>query len=143
MTEALQLKKSDRVLEIGTGSGFQAAVLGKIVDSVYTIEIIEELALKAKKRLSNLGYDNVIVMTGDGYYGWPEKAPFNAVMVTAGAEEIPMALVEQLEHGGRMIIPVGPHNAVRQLVLVTKRKNKICKRNLMPVRFVPFTREKD
>jgi len=143
MTEALRLKKSDRVLEIGTGSGFQAAVLAKIVDSVYTIEIVEELAQKAKKLLKDLGYNNIMVKVGDGYHGWPEKAPFDAVMVTAGAEEIPTALIEQLKQGGRMIIPVGPHNGVRQLVLVTKKKNKISKKNLMPVRFVPFTREKD
>ena len=141
MTEALKLKKSDRVLEIGTGSGYQAAILAKIVDSVYTIEIVEHLALEAKKRLTALGYSNIVVKAGDGYHGWPKKAPFDAIMVTAGADSIPQPLVDQLKQGGRLIIPVGPHNGIRQLVLLTKKKNKVVKRNLMKVRFVPFTRE--
>ncbi len=142
MTEALQLKSDDRVLEIGTGSGYQAAVLAKIVDSVYTIEIIKHLAATAKDRLRKLGYTNVIVKWGDGYHGWPAKAPFDAIMVTAGADSIPQPLLDQLKDGGRMIIPVGPYNAVRQLVLAKKKKNKITTKNLMAVRFVPFTREK-
>lgn len=142
MTQALQLKADHRVLEIGTGSGYQAAVLAKIVDSVYTIEIVAELAKTAKKRLKDLGYDNVIVKWGDGYHGLPSKAPFDAIMVTAGADSIPQPLIDQLKVGGRMIIPVGPHNGIRQLVLVTKKKNKIIRKNLMPVRFVPFTRAK-
>lgn len=141
MTEALHLKKSDRVLEIGTGSGYQAAVLAKIVDSVYTIEIVEPLAIAAARRLRALKYANVVVKSGDGYHGWPQKAPFDAIMVTAGADSIPQPLVDQLKKGGRMIIPVGPHNGVRQLVLLIKKKNKIVKRNLMAVRFVPFTRD--
>ncbi|WP_420399715.1 protein-L-isoaspartate(D-aspartate) O-methyltransferase [Flagellimonas sp.] len=141
MTQALRLRKDDRVLEIGTGSGYQAAVLAKIVDSVYTIEIVEELAQIAKQRLRNLNYSNVVVRRGDGYNGWPDKAPFDAIMVTAGAEYIPQPLIDQLKVGGRMIIPVGPHNQVRQLVLITKKKNKVVKRNVMAVRFVPFTRE--
>ncbi|WP_431121073.1 protein-L-isoaspartate(D-aspartate) O-methyltransferase [Flagellimonas flava] len=141
MTQALRLKKDHRVLEIGTGSGYQAAVLAKIVDSVYTIEIVEQLAQSAKERLRNLNYSNVVVRRGDGYNGWPDKAPFDAIMVTAGAEYIPQPLIDQLKVGGRMIIPVGPHNQVRQLVLVTKKKNKVLKRNVMAVRFVPFTRE--
>lgn len=141
MTEALRLKKSDRVLEIGTGSGYQAAVLAKIVDSVYTIEIVEPLAMAAAKRLKALKYANVMVKSGDGYHGWPQKAPFDAIIVTAGADSIPQPLVDQLEEGGRMIIPVGPHNGVRQLVLLIKKKHKIVKRNLMAVRFVPFTRD--
>lgn len=140
MTQALQLKPGYRVLEIGTGSGYQAAVLAKIVDSVYTIEIVDELAKSAKKRLQRLGYDRVVVRSGDGYHGWPERAPFDAIMVTAGADSIPEPLVDQLRVGGRMIIPIGPHQGIRQLVLITKRKNKIVKRNLMAVRFVPFTR---
>lgn len=143
MTQALQLKADHRVLEIGTGSGYQAAVLAKIVDSVYTIEIVAELAKTAKKRLKDLGYDNVIVKWGDGYHGLPSKAPFDAIMVTAGADSIPQPLIDQLKVGGRMIIPVGPHNGIRQLVLVTKKKNKIIRKNLMPVRFVPFTRAKN
>ena len=142
MTQALHLKPDHRVLEIGTGSGYQAAVLGKIVDSAYTIEIVEDLAITAKKRLKNLGYSNVVVKQGDGYHGWPSKAPFDAIMVTAGANTIPQPLIDQLKVGGRMIIPVGPHHGVRQLVLVTKKKNKIVKKNLLPVRFVPFTRAK-
>ncbi len=141
MTEALRLKKTDRVLEIGTGSGYQAAVLATIVDSVYTIEIVEKLALEAKQRLKTMKYNNILVRSGDGYHGWPEKAPFDAIMVTAGAETIPQALIDQLKIGGRLIIPVGPHNGVRQLVLATKKKNKITKKNLMSVRFVPFTRD--
>ena len=143
MTQALRLKNDDRILEIGTGSGYQAAVLSKIVDTVYTIEIIEDLAKAAEKRLVNLGYTNVVVRRGDGYNGWPNKAPFDAIMVTAGAESIPQPLIDQLKVGGRMIIPVGPHNQVRQLVLVTKRKNKVIKRNVMAVRFVPFTRDNE
>lgn len=142
MTEALQLKESDKVLEIGTGSGYQAAILAKIVDSVYTIEIVKPLAIKAKDRLQQLGYANVNVKWGDGYHGWPSKAPFDAIIVTAGADSIPQPLIDQLKIGGRMIIPVGPHNYVSHLVLVTKKKNKIIKKKLIPVRFVPFTREK-
>ncbi|NAY90929.1 protein-L-isoaspartate(D-aspartate) O-methyltransferase [Muricauda sp. JGD-17] len=141
MTQTLRLKRSHRVLEIGTGSGYQAAVLSKIADSVYTIEIVEELALSSKNLLQKLGYKNVVVRWGDGYNGWPEKAPFDAIMVTAGAESIPQPLLDQLKLGGRMIIPVGPHNAIRQLILVEKKKNKIIKKNVMPVRFVPFTRD--
>ncbi len=141
MTQVLRLKKRDRVLEVGTGSGYQAAVLGKLVDSVFTIEIVEPLGLEAKKRLHYLGYPNVVVKIGDGYHGWEEKAPFDGIMVTAGAETLPQPLVEQLAEGGRMIIPLGPHNGIRQLVLVQKRKGKIKTTELMPVRFVPFTRE--
>ena len=140
MTQALHLRSKHKVLEIGTGSGYQAAVLAKIVDSVYTIEIVDELAQRAKATLERLEYDNVVVRSGDGYNGWPNKAPFDAIMVTAGAEYIPQPLVDQLKVGGRLIIPVGPHNGIRQLVLVTKKKSKIVKKNLMAVRFVPFTR---
>ena len=143
MTQALRLKRSHKVLEIGTGSGYQAAVLSKIVDSVFTIEIVKELASSSKSRLQRLGYENVLVRWGDGYDGWPDKAPFDAIMVTAGAESIPQPLLDQLKVGGRMIIPVGPHNQVRQLVLVVKKKDKIVKKNVMPVRFVPFTRAKN
>ncbi|MDY7394059.1 protein-L-isoaspartate(D-aspartate) O-methyltransferase [Aureibaculum sp. 2210JD6-5] len=142
MTEALQLKESDRVLEIGTGSGYQAAILATIVDSVYTIEIVKNLASESKDRLKELGYANITVKWGDGYHGWPTKAPFDAIMVTAGAESIPQPLLDQLKMGGKMIIPVGPKSDVSHLVLVTKKKNKITKKKLLPVRFVPFTREK-
>lgn len=140
MTQALHLNSKDRVLEIGTGSGYQAAVLAKIVDSVFTIEIVEDLAIEARNRLKDLGYANLVVTWGDGYHGLPNKAPFDAIMVTAGADSIPQPLIDQLKIGGRMIIPVGPHQGIRQLVLITKKKNKIIKKNLMPVRFVPFTR---
>lgn len=140
MTQALQLKPSDRVLEIGTGSGYQAAVLSKIVDSVYTIEIVEKLALSAKDRLLKLGYNNVIVKWGDGYHGLPDKAPFDAIMVTAGAKTIPQPLIDQLKIGGHMIIPVGIHHIVSRLVLVTKKKRRIVTKDLLPVSFVPFTR---
>lgn len=140
MTETLNLRSSDRVLEIGTGSGYQAAVLGKIVDSVYSIEIVEELAFSAKNRLQSLGYDNVMVKWGDGYHGWPQKAPFDAIIVTAGADSVPQPLINQLKIGGRMIIPVRTKDHITQLVKVTKKKDKIVTRNLIPVRFVPFTR---
>lgn len=143
MTQALRLKPGDRVLEIGTGSGYQAAVLSEMVRVVYTIEIVEPLALRAKELLDTMGYDNVHVRIGDGYHGWPSEAPFDAIMVTAGAEEIPPELIVQLKEGGRLIIPVGPHNGIRELVLLTKKKGKVRRKNLMPVRFVPFTREKN
>ncbi|MGB5434278.1 MAG: protein-L-isoaspartate(D-aspartate) O-methyltransferase [Maribacter sp.] len=140
MTQALHLNSKDRVLEIGTGSGYQAAVLAKIVDSVYTMEIVEDLAITARERLKDLGFANVVVTWGDGYHGLPDKAPFDAIMVTAGADSIPQPLIDQLKIGGHMIIPVGPHHGIRQLVLITKKKNKIVKKDLMSVRFVPFTR---
>lgn len=140
MTQALHLNSKDRVLEIGTGSGYQAAVLAKIVDSVYTIEIVEDLAIAARKRLKDLGFTNVVVKWGDGYHGMSDKAPFDAIMVTAGADSIPQPLIDQLKIGGRLIIPVGPNHGIRQLVLLTNKKNKIVKKYLMPVRFVPFTR---
>ena len=142
MTQALKLSKESRVLEVGTGSGYQAAVLGEIANSVFTIEIVRPLGLRAAKTLKKLGYSNVEVRIGDGYHGWPEKAPFDAIMVTAGAEEIPKPLVEQLKDGGKMIIPVGPHQGIRQLVLLEKKGDKIKRRSLMAVRFVPFTRHK-
>lgn len=140
MTESLQLRSTDKVLEIGTGSGYQAAVLSEIVDSVYSIEIIKELALSAKKLLDTLGYDNVIVRWGDGYHGWPERAPFDAIMVTAGASTIPQPLIDQLKEGGRIIIPVGPPNGITELVRATKKDGKMTVEHLLPVRFVPFTR---
>ncbi|WP_297703789.1 protein-L-isoaspartate(D-aspartate) O-methyltransferase [uncultured Eudoraea sp.] len=140
MTQVLKLKEHDRVLEVGTGSGYQAAILGQIVDTVYTIEIVEALAFTAKNRLLSLGYGNIVVKTGDGYLGWPEKGPFNAIMVTAGAEEVPEPLLKQLKEGGRMIIPVGPHNGIRQLLLITKKSGKIKTKEVMAVRFVPLTR---
>ncbi|HEX9827640.1 MAG TPA: protein-L-isoaspartate(D-aspartate) O-methyltransferase [Flavobacteriaceae bacterium] len=143
MTQELKLKQEHRVLEIGTGSGYQAAVLATIVDSVYTIEIVEPLGLAAKKRLERLGYENVITKIGDGYHGWPDKAPFDAIMVTAAVEEIPLTLLDQLAEGGRMIIPVGPSRFNRNLILVTKKSGKIKTKKRIPVAFVPFTRTKE
>ncbi len=141
MTERLEPKLGDRVLEVGTGSGYQAAVLAEIVDSVYTIEIFGELARKAEARLGRLGYENVRVRHGDGYFGWPEAAPFDAVIVTAAAGHIPPPLVEQLKPGGRMAIPVGSVYGVQTLILVEKGSDSRVKtRNLLPVRFVPLLR---
>ena len=142
MTQELKLKPEYRVLEIGTGSGYQAAVLATMVDSVFTIEIIAALGIAADKRLQGLGYDNIIVRIGDGYHGWPKKSPFDAIIVTAAVEAIPQPLLDQLAEGGRMIIPVGPSDDVRQLVLVTKKNGKIRTKKRLKVRFVPFTRNK-
>ncbi|MHB2150792.1 protein-L-isoaspartate(D-aspartate) O-methyltransferase [Calditrichota bacterium LG25] len=137
MTEQLHLKPTDCVLEIGTGSGYQAAVLAEIVDSVYTIEIVPELARIARERLQELGYDNVQVKQGDGYNGWPEKAPFDAIIVTAAPPNIPPPLLEQLKIGGIMVLPVGEY--VQELVVVQKSDEGISMRNVLPVRFVPMT----
>lgn len=142
MTQALQLKPEYRVLEIGTGSGYQAAVLAKIVDSVYTIEIVEPLGIKARKTLKRLGYNNVFTRIGDGYHGWPDKAPFDAIIVTAAVKEIPPALLDQLAEGGRLIIPVGDTTFHRNLILATKKNGKIKTKELIAVAFVPFTRNK-
>ena len=143
MTQELKLKPEHRVLEIGTGSGYQAAVLATIVDSVYTIEIVEPLGLIADKRLKQLGYKNIVTKIGDGYHGWPDKAPFDAIIVTAAVNVIPPALTDQLAEGGRMIIPVGQTRFYRNLVLVTRKKGKIRNRKKIPVAFVPFTRNKE
>ena len=137
MTEQLRLKPHYRVLEIGTGSGYQAAILAQIVDSVYTIEIIPELAQKAKKIIANLQYENVVVIEGDGYNGWPQKAPFDAIIVTAAPSKIPPPLLEQLKDGGRMVLPVGEY--VQELVVVSKNESGISMENVLPVRFVPMT----
>lgn len=143
MTEIIKPKKDSKVLEIGTGSGYQAAVLAHIVDSVYTIEIVEALFIQAKKRLDDLNYDNILMKNADGYHGWKEKGPFDAIVVTAAAEFVPPPLIEQLKEGGKMIIPVGTPFTVQQLLLVEKKGGKIKTKNLMFVRFVPFTRAKD
>ncbi len=140
MTELLRPKEGDVVLEIGAGSGYQAAVLGEIVSQVYTIEIVPELAQLSKERMEKLGYDNVEVKEGDGYYGWEEHAPFDGIIVTAAATHIPPPLVEQLKPGARMIIPVGPPMQVQNLMLVEKDEDgSVTQRNVMPVRFVPLT----
>lgn len=143
MTEAIQPKPEFKVLEIGTGSGYQAAILGQIVDSVYTIEIIDELHQRSKKQLQDLAYHNVITKSADGYFGWEAKGPFDAIIVTAAAEFVPPPLIAQLKDGGRMIIPVGTPFSTQQLLLVTKSKGKTKTKNLMFVRFVPFTRTND
>ena len=140
MTELVRPEASDRVLEIGTGSGYQAAVLSEIVDSVYTIEIIPPLAETARERLRRLGYDNVAVRKGDGFKGWPARAPFDVIVVTAAPERIPPPLKTQLADGGRMIVPVGPTGGTQQLTLVTKSGGEIQTQELSPVRFVPFLR---
>ncbi len=140
MTELLKLGAHDRVLELGTGSGYQAAILSELADKVYSIEIIDELGNQASSRLARLGYDNVRVKIGDGYYGWPEHAPFDAIVVTAAGNHIPPPLIKQLKIGGRMIIPVGSRFMTQQLLLVEKpQDNKIITRQILPVSFVPIT----
>jgi protein-L-isoaspartate(D-aspartate) O-methyltransferase len=141
MTELLEPKGEHRVLEIGTGSGYQAAVLSPLVAQVYSIEIIEPLGTAARRRLDTLGYKNVEVRVGDGYFGWPEKGPFDGIIVTAAANHIPPSLVEQLRPGGRMVIPVGNPFQTQTLMLVTKGSkgpHDLQVRNLMPVAFVPL-----
>ena len=141
MTELLQLRKDDKVLEIGTGSGYQAAILAELVDSVFTIEIIEPLGERAKNLLDELGYENIFVKIGDGYKGWPNHAPFDAVIVTCAPEDIPQPLKDQLMEGGRMVIPVGPQNSVQELYLLRKKKGRIKQEAILPVRFVPMLDE--
>ena len=144
MTHLLEVEPGHRVLEIGTGSGYQAAVLAELAASVHSIEIVAPLALEAKARLAELGYDNVAVRGGDGYAGWPEEAPFDRIIVTAGAPHIPEPLVEQLKPGGRMVIPVGRGAEGEELMLVRKDgKGRVTRRALLPVRFVPLVRGGD
>ena len=139
MTELAKVNKDSRVLEVGTGSGYQAAILSVITSRVYSIEIIEKLGLSAKKRLADLGYSNVEVRVGDGYKGWPEAAPFDAVLVTAAPDHIPQPLVDQLKVGGRMVIPLGEH--YQELEVITKTEKGIQREKVIPVRFVPMTGE--
>jgi protein-L-isoaspartate(D-aspartate) O-methyltransferase len=141
MTELLELKGNGRVLEIGTGSGYQAAILAQICKEVYTIEIIKPLKEEAEKRLEDLGYKNIKVKWGDGFLGWQEYAPFDAIVVTCAPKEIPPKLIEQLKEGGRMVIPVG--EGIQQLKLVVKEKGKIKIKDIIPVRFVPMIRGDD
>jgi protein-L-isoaspartate(D-aspartate) O-methyltransferase len=136
MTQALHLKPTDRVLEIGTGSGYQAAILAELVQEVYTIEIVPELAESAQKRLEDMGYNNIFVREGDGYKGWEEHAPYDAIILTAAPDEVPGALLDQLVIGGRLIAPVG--SFFQDLYLYTKTEKGIEKKSLMPVRFVPM-----
>jgi protein-L-isoaspartate(D-aspartate) O-methyltransferase len=140
MTDFVEPHPTHRVLEIGTGSGYQAAVLAGLVGEVYTVEIIPALAQPATERLHRLGYDNVFVRVGDGFYGWPEKGPFDGIVVTAVAPEIPAPLLEQLRPGGRMILPVGEVHGGQNLVLVSKDADgAVATRDVLPVMFVPLT----
>jgi protein-L-isoaspartate(D-aspartate) O-methyltransferase len=139
MTEKLSLESNDKVLEIGTGSGYQAAILAELCDSVFTIEIVDVLARRASKTLEELGVKNVFVKSGDGYKGWPEHAPFDAIIITAAPTKIPEPLVEQLKVGGRMILPLGDYS--QDLVLISKTKSGVSQQRLLPVRFVPMTGE--
>jgi len=138
MTEQLRPQPTHRVLEIGTGSGYQAAVLARLVREVYSVEIIEPLAARAAADLRRLGYTNVFVRSGDGYQGWPEKSPFDSVIVTCAPEHIPQPLVNQLKEGGRMLIPVGPPQD-QKLHVLEKHEGKIRQHAVLPVRFVPMT----
>jgi protein-L-isoaspartate(D-aspartate) O-methyltransferase len=140
MTEQLRPKPSDRVLEIGSGSGYQAAILAELVADVYTIDIVEPLAKTAEANLQRLGYKNVHIRVGDGYRGWPEEAPFDAIIVTCAPEKVPQPLVDQLKDNGRMVIPVGERFA-QQLYLLEKKNGQLKESATLPVRFVPMLRE--
>ena len=140
MTDLLDPQPDDVILEVGTGSGYQAAVLAGLVSHVYSVEIIEELAASATAVLARLGYDNVTVRAGDGYAGWPEHAPFDGIIVTAAAAEIPPPLLAQLKPGGRLVIPVGEEHGYQELLLVElDEQGEIRRRSVLPVRFVPLT----
>jgi len=144
MSDLIKPQADDRVLELGTGSGYQAAILAELTGQVYSIEIIEALGKQADERLSRLGYDNVTLRIGDGYYGWEEYAPFDAIVVTAAASHVPPPLVAQLKPGGRMIIPVGSRFLTQQLVLIEKDADgQLITRQILPVKFVPLTGEHD
>lgn len=138
MTELLELKGHEKVLEIGTGSGYQAAVLAQLVDTCYSIELLQELADSAEARLKQLGYNNVRTKCGDGYWGWPEHAPFDRIIVTAAPPEIPEKLIEQLAPDGKMVIPVGKY--FQDLMVVTRTKKGIHRKQIIPVRFVPMVK---
>ena len=141
MTETLDIRPSHRVLEIGTGSGYQAAILAAVAKQVYSIEIVPQLAKSAAETLSRLGYTNVTVLEGDGYKGWPEKAPFDRIILTAAPPEIPKPLVEQLKPGGKLLAPVGNRDSLQELTLVEKGVDgKLSSRAVLPVRFVPMVK---
>jgi len=141
MTDLLEVEPGHKVLEVGTGSGYQAAVLSGLVAQVYTIEIVDPLAERARRQLAELGYRNVTVRSGDGYAGWPEEAPFDRIIVTAGADHVPQPLVDQLRPGGRMVIPVGRSSNQLDLTVIAKdKKGRLQKRRVLPVAFVPLTR---
>lgn len=139
MTEALQVEPGQQVLEIGTGSGYQAALLGEMGAEVYTVEIIPELAQQAATRLAEMGYKNVHVRQADGYFGWPEHAPYDAIIVTAAPDHLPQPLPQQLKEGGRLVIPIGPQGAVQTLWLFEKQEGELRASNLGDVLFVPLT----
>ncbi|MCW5606244.1 MAG: protein-L-isoaspartate(D-aspartate) O-methyltransferase [Burkholderiales bacterium] len=140
MTDLMETKPGDRVLEIGTGSGYQAAVLAELADTVYSVEIIEPLAREAARRLRDAGYRNVVTRVGDGYQGWAEHAPFDAIMVTAAATAVPPALIDQLKPGGRLVIPVGGPADVQTLYVIEKQADgRVVRRPVLAVRFVPLT----
>jgi protein-L-isoaspartate(D-aspartate) O-methyltransferase len=141
MTEQLRPKPTDRVLEVGTGSGYQAAVLAELVKDVYTIDIVEPLAKEASARLARLGYNNVHVKVGDGYQGWSEVAPFDAIIVTCAPDKVPQPLIQQLKDGGRMIVPVGTTMMDQQLYLLEKKNGELAQTAILPVRFVPMVGE--
>lgn len=142
MTDLLDPQPGDVIFEVGTGSGYQAAVLAHLVKHVYSVEIVKELADDAADTLERLGYDNVTVRAGDGYAGWPEHAPFDGIIVTAAAEQIPPPLLQQLKPGGKLVIPVGEHHGYQELLLVeVDDKGEVSKRSVLPVRFVPLTRD--
>jgi protein-L-isoaspartate(D-aspartate) O-methyltransferase len=138
MSETLQVTRSSKVLEIGTGSGYQAAILGELAGEVYSIEIVPELADRARQILDALGYKNIHVRTGDGYRGWPEQAPFDRIMVTAAPDHVPQPLVDQLATGGRLVIPVG--RTEQDLLLITRTPTGVVQQRTIPVRFVPLVR---
>ena len=144
MSDLIKPQAGHRVLELGTGSGYQAAMLAELTGQVYSIEIIEALGTQAAERLSRLGYDNVTTRIGDGYYGWEEHAPFDAIVVTAAASHVPPPLVAQLKPGGRMVIPVGSRFLTQQLVLIEKDPGgQLITQQILPVKFVPLTGEHD
>ena len=144
MSDLIKPQAGDRVLELGTGSGYQAAILAELTGHVYSIEIIEALGKQADERLSRLGYDNVTLRIGDGYYGWEEQGPFDAIVLTAAASHVPPPLVAQLKPGGRMVIPVGSRFLTQQLVLIEKEPGgQLITRQILPVKFVPLTGEHD
>lgn len=141
MTQLLELRRGDKVLEIGTGSGYQAAILAELTEEVYSVEIIPELACEAEQRLKQLGYTNVRVKHGDGYHGWEEFAPYDAIIVTAAADRVPPPLVRQLKDGGHLVIPVGSERDEQRLQKITKRGEQVSMENVIGVIFVPFTRK--
>jgi protein-L-isoaspartate(D-aspartate) O-methyltransferase len=141
MTELVELQPGERVLEIGTGSGYQAAVLAELTDEVYTIEIIPELAERAQRTFKRLGYDQITAKQADGYFGWEEFGPFDAILVTAAPDHVPQPLVNQLAEGGKMVIPIGPPGGYQSLWLLERQGDKILRTNWGGVRFVPLTRQ--